>query len=290
MLEEVLEMKRFIGLFILLGLIFIPAKSWISYGTSQPLQKTTVPVTTVPGTGVYTDVSLKDKGLVRVGYKGVSTEKIKVMVTKGEAKYFYPLKPDGIIKGFPLQLGNGEYKVSVLKNISDNKYSYLKTEKFSINLKDPNVVFLNSIQTIEWSSESQSMKKNKQLVGSETDPIKRINASYNFIVKNVTYNYDKIKGLTSDYTPNPDETLRVLNGICYDYSSLFAAMKRSEGIPIKLVKGYNKFTDVYHAWNEVLINGKWVVVDTTFDSVYYSGKKTYSFQKNSSDYTKIYEY
>ena len=67
-------------------------------------------------------------------------------------------------------------------------------------------------------------------------------------------------------------------------------MKRSEGIPIKLVKGYSRYTDVYHAWNEVFINGKWVVVDTTFDSVYYSNRQDYTFQKNSSDYTKVYEY
>lgn len=253
---------------------------------TQPAQT----VTTVPGTGVYIDTSQKDKGIVRVGYKGNGTEKLKVMVAKGETKYYYPLKPDGVIHGFPLQLGNGEYKVSVLNNISGNQYGYVKTETLSINLKDPNIVYLNSIQTITWTPDSAATKKNLQLVGNLTDTTGRINASYDFIVKNVTYNYDKINGLTSDYTPNPDETLRVLNGICYDYSSLFAAMKRSEGIPIKLVKGYSRYTDVYHAWNEVFINGKWVVVDTTFDSVYYSNRQDYTFQKNSSDYTKVYEY
>lgn len=255
---------------------------------TQPTPAQTV--TTVPGSGAYIDTSLKEKGLVRVGYKGTGSEKLKVMVAKGETKYYYPLKPDGVIHGFPLQLGNGEYKVSVLNNISGNQYGYLKTETLSINLKDPNIVYLNSIQTITWNPDSAASKKNIQLTTGITDPTKKINASYDFIVKNVTYNYDKINGLTSEYTPNPDETLKVLNGICYDYSSLFAAMKRSEGIPIKLVKGYNKYTDVYHAWNEVYINGKWVVVDTTFDAVYYSNRQDYAFQKNSGDYTKVYEY
>ena len=255
---------------------------------SQPEPAQTV--TVVPGSGAYIDTSLKEKGIVRVGYKGSGSEKLKVMVAKGETKYYYPLKPDGVIHGFPLQLGNGEYKVSVLNNISGNQYGYLKTETLSINLKDPNIVYLNSIQTITWNPDSAASKKNIQLTTGITDPTKKINASYDFIVKNVTYNYDKINGLTSEYTPNPDETLKVLNGICYDYSSLFAAMKRSEGIPIKLVKGYNKYTDVYHAWNEVYINGKWVVVDTTFDAVYYSNRQDYAFQKNSGDYTKVYEY
>lgn len=259
----------------------------------QPLPIQSVPtqsLSTVPGIGAYIDTSQKDKGLVKIGYKGSGTEKLKVMVAKGDTKYYYPLKPDGVIYGFPLQLGNGEYKISILNNITGNQYGYVKTESLSISLKDPNVVYLNSIQTINWTPDSAAAKKNLQLVGNLTDMTGRINASYDFIVKNVTYNYNKINGLTSDYTPNPDETLRVLNGICYDYSSLFAAMKRSEGVPIKLVKGYNRYTDVYHAWNEVFINGKWVVVDTTFDSVYYSNKQDYTFQKNSNDYTKVYEY
>lgn len=279
-------MKRFIR--VLSIIMFILAFSGTSLASSTEVN--VKPVATVPGNGAYIDTSQKDKGLVNVGYKGTSSDKIKVMVSLGDKKYYYPLKPDGVIKGFPLQLGNGQYKVSVLKNISGNKYSYVKTQTFSINLSDPNIVYLNSIQIIEWWPESQTVTKNKELVGAETDPMKRINSSYDFIVKNVTYNYDKIKGLSTDYTPDPDETLKVLNGICYDYSSLFAAMKRSEGISIKLVKGYNKYTDVYHAWNEVFINGQWVVVDTTFDAVYFANKQKYSFQKSSSDYSKIYEY
>jgi transglutaminase-like putative cysteine protease len=128
------------------------------------------------------------------------------------------------------------------------------------------------------------------LIGLETDYAKRITLGYDFIVQNILYDFDKISTLTSDYIPIPDKTLLALKGICYDYSSLFAAMKRSEGVPIKLVKGYSTLVDGYHAWNEVFIDGKWIVVDTTVDAAYYKGKVKFSFSKDVADYTKVYEY
>ena len=50
--------------------------------------------------------------------------------------------------------------------------------------------------------------------------------------------------------------------MCYDFSSLFAAMCRSEGIPCALTKG--DAGSSYHAWNKVNLNGKWYQIDLTF--------------------------
>lgn len=239
---------------------------------------------------VLIDDSDKDKGVVRISYKGSPGESIKVMISKGSDKYYYPLKPDGETVGFPMQMGNGSYQVAVLKSVGSNRYSYLKKKSVTIKLEDPNIVYLNSIQTIKWNPESEAAKKNKQLVGDEKDYYKRVIKGYDFVVRNVSYDYDKIKTLTTDYTPDPDLTLKVLKGICYDYSSLYAAMKRSEQIPVKLVKGYTNNVKGYHAWNEVFLDGKWVVVDSTYDAVYFKARARYSFSKKPEDYKKVYEY
>ena len=58
------------------------------------------------------------------------------------------------------------------------------------------------------------------------------------------------------YIPNPDSTLEEGAGICYDFAALTASMLRSANIHAKLVKGYSTYTPVYHAWNEVLIDGE----------------------------------
>ena len=46
--------------------------------------------------------------------------------------------------------------------------------------------------------------------------------------------------------PDIDEVMRRKQGICFDYSSLMAAMLRSQRIPTRLEFGYAG--DAYHAW------------------------------------------
>src|SRR6056297_2173724 len=240
--------------------------------------------------GLCIDSTDKKNGLVKIGYAGKATEKVKVMIEKDGERYVYPLVPNGKIVGFPLQMGSGKYKVSVLTNIADNRYAYIDTKTLDVNITNQNSVYLNSIQLISWNPRSKAVIKNNDIVGDESNSAKKIYLVYDFIINNISYDYDKVKYLTPNYIPYPDKTIDELKGICYDYSSLFAAMKRSEEIPIKLVKGYSTHVDGYHAWNEVLINGEWIVVDTTSDAAYNKANVNYNFSKKRSNYTKVYEY
>lgn len=93
----------------------------------------------------YAEVKIDDansgNGVVGVSYSSNSGKKIKVMIQKDSTKYTYNLKPDGAVEKFPLQMGDGKYKVSVLENTSGTKYSYLDTKTIDVKLKSPNVVF-----------------------------------------------------------------------------------------------------------------------------------------------------
>ena len=240
--------------------------------------------------GLCIDSSDLNRGLIKIGYAGESSEKVKVMIEKDSERYVYPLVPDGKIVGFPLQMGNGEYKVSVLTNVSGNRYAYIDTKKFELNISNQNTVYLNSIQLISWNPQSRAVRKNQEIVDGESTIPEKVDLVYDFIINNVSYDYDKVSKLHPNYIPNPDQTIQELKGICYDYASLLAAMKRSEEIPVKLVKGYSTHVDGYHAWNEILINGEWVVVDTTVDAAYNKSNVDFNFNKNKSDYTKVYEY
>ncbi|MNE59256.1 Transglutaminase-like superfamily protein [compost metagenome] len=91
--------------------------------------------------------------------------------------------------------------------------------------------------------------------------------------------------VTPDYIPNNDSTLLSNKGICYDYASLFATMLRSEGIPTKLVMGNTSYVSTYHAWNEVLLNGKWVTIDTTVDAGLAKNNKDVGLTKVASKYS-----
>lgn len=61
-------------------------------------------------------------------------------------------------------------------------------------------------------------------------------------------------------------------------------MLRSVNIPTKLVMGYSSYVTVYHVWNEVMLNGNWVIIDTTVDAGFYKSKKSVSMIKSTSKY------
>lgn len=83
---------------------------------------------------------------------------------------------------------------------------------------------------------------------------------YNYMADRYSYDYKLANEITSGkitkYIPDTAATLNGTTGMCYDFSSLFAAMCRSEGIPCALTKGYAGSS--YHAWNKVNLNGQLV--------------------------------
>lgn len=236
------------------------------------------------------DVTNLSKGVIDVTYKAADALKYKVLISKGESKIAYPFASDGSTTSYPLQLGNGTYKVGLLKNVSGTKYVYVAQKTIELELKDPNIVFLNSIQNVKWDEELKAIEFGKDLLEKSTTDNKRLQVLYGYLVKNMKYDYDKIPTLTSDYIPSVEKTYEDLKGICYDYSALFASIERSHGIPTKLVKGYSKYVNGYHAWNEILIDGKWVIVDNTVDSTWKGSSSSVTMIKNAKYYTKVNEY
>lgn len=233
-----------------------------------------------------------DSGIIKVAYTTDTDKKLKVLVQKNEKSIAYNLKNDGTVESFPLQFGNGEYKVSVMENLEGTKYKYVSTEDVSLSLDDQKDVYLASVQNINWNEDMAAIKKAAELTKDLTSDEEKVKAIYTYIVSNFKYDYDKLSKLKYDYLPNIDSTLATNEGICYDYSSTFAAMLRSQGIPTKLVKGNAKNVNGYHAWNEIYNSqtGNWDIIDTTYDSQMKAAKAKYTMIKKSSDYTKANEY
>ena len=214
--------------------------------------------------------------------------KYKLGVTKSGATYYYDIAP-GATVSCALQSGNGQYSIVLYRNVSGNQYQKVDTKSVTLNLAESNKnsAFLGSVQNIKWSANDAPIKKAAELTKGKKSDMDKIKAIYNYVVSNVSYDYDKAANVPKGYIPSISSTYSSKKGICYDYSSLLAAMLRSVGIPTKLVMGTGKATgSVYHAWNQVYDSAskKWITIDTTVDAVYKkSGKKT-SMAKSSSDY------
>ena len=241
-----------------------------------------------PSGSIEVNESLLEQGVIGIKFNYGLDKKIKIVVEKDEEQVHYNYADIGSYEMFPLQFGNGDYKVSVLENTTDNKYRVLGTYEANVNLTDDNLVYLNSIQTVNWSKNDESSVIAKELTeGLETDA-QKFKAIYEYIVRNIDYDYDKIEGLDYSYIPDNRVTLEERGVICYDYSALMASMLRSVGIPSKLVKGYGDFQpDVYHAWNEVLLDGDWYVVDATYDAQLLRNGREVQMVKSQDEYSVV---
>lgn len=228
-----------------------------------------------------------ESSTVSINFSANDYSDLKVVVKKGTEQYNYNIFSRS--EDIPLQMGDGEYTVGIYQNVEGIKYKHVLSESFILKADD-NSVYLSSSQNVKWDSDSATTKLADQLTENLEADNEKVQAIYEYVVKNISYDDDKARSISKRYNPKAEDTLEEGKGICYDYASLTAAMLRSIDIPTKLVKGNSKATSNYHAWNEVLIDGSWIVVDTTTDAAYVLNGINVSYEKNSDDYTaeKVY--
>lgn len=235
----------------------------------------------VQASGSFIDTSSLELGAISINSPVNSSKSKKVTIAKGSDKYTYDYAPNN---KYPLQLGNGQYTISLLEHVSGTSYKVLKRETLTVNIINQNSVYTQSIQNIQFSETSNSTKLAKELTKNARTTEEKVVLIHDYIVKNVKYDFNKTN--PSDYTPNLDSILTNKLGVCYDYAAVFAGMLRSLEIPTKLMMGYKNDIKTYHAWNEVYISetNQWVIIDTTYDSVKLGYKEAYTMKKNSTDY------
>jgi len=231
-----------------------------------------------------------EKGIVTVTYAVKANVKTKLMIAKGTEKYTYSLTANKKEESFPLQMGNGEYTISLLENTSGTKYKVVGKETVKLNLKDQSVVYLNAVQNVAWNDKNAAIIKAEELTKDLKTDAEKVKAIYNYVTSNIAYDNELAQKITTEYIPDIDATFKNKKDICYGYATLFGAMLRSVDIPTKLVMGETTYVKEYHAWNEVYLDGKWVVIDTTVDASYKKAKKSIAMTKDAAKYTAAKTY
>ena len=251
------------------------------------------------------------QGIVDLYYNAGTNKQVKLVISMGRKKYTYDIVDDPLLIYFPLQLGNGKYDVEVYENVKEEKYKKVYSRSVEVNVKDDRIVYLNTIQVIDWDVDDKVVELAEQLILEEqikrfesngetydsqsledlTD-LEKIQIIYRYVVENIRYDFSKLDTLQPDYIPDIEDVFNEKEGICYDYSAILASMLRRLTIPTKLIKGYTTKTEVFHAWNEVYIEdeNRWIIIDTTYDSFMFERLKPFEMEKLEEDYTTVYEY
>jgi len=104
-------------------------------------------------------------------------------------------------------------------------------------------------------------------------------AIHDWICKNMWYDSDVVSDSSKRTAPDALTTLNNRRGVCEGYANLYAALLRAVHIPAKIVLGFGldssmqngwteqrlSGTEMNHSWNEVYIDGRWVIMDATWN-------------------------
>ncbi len=140
----------------------------------------------------------------------------------------------------------------------------------------PEAPYLSNGRDTLWDTQTEELA-DEICADCDTDA-KKVQAFYSWIISNFEYDYD--------YYPliqcfDVQKTLRTKQGLCFDFSHLFAAFCRSQNIPCYAVDGISRKNNAdRHTWNRVYYDGTWWNVDITTDnSRIANGKKLYGFHE-----------
>ena len=110
----------------------------------------------------------------------------------------------------------------------------------------------------------------REINGDDSTDLEKVLAIYDWLSDNVIYDY----AVSADNPENPNSyNAFYLEGVfddgiavCDGLSKAFVLMCGIEGIPAYRICGTEKFSGVGHAWNAVLINGKYYIADVTWSN------------------------
>lgn len=167
----------------------------------------------------------------------------------------------------------------ILKNNIDKYYF----TKFDIDIKR----LLEPSKTIQ-SDDPKIIKLSNDITKDCKTDYEKIKAIHDWVAGNIYYDMDVLNTGNFEKT-DALGTLEDKRSVCQGYASLMTALIRAAKIPCAMVHGYaigitkkggwtdTSLTDTSnHAWNEVYLDGRWIIIDATWDSFnkYEKGKFT----------------
>lgn len=247
------------------------------------------------------DYSNTADGYIMLKYLG-QNPKVKTQITgPSGVTYTYNQNLTGDFDVYVLSDGSGSYKAAVFENTSGTRYAQAFSFTFEVELKDEFAPFLRSNKYVNYNDASRVVTLAAELTKDKETTNDKIKAVYEFIVKNISYDYELAKTVVSGYVPELDTVLAKKKGICFDYAAVMTAMLRSQGVPTKMVFGYTG--SVYHAWintyseetgwvtASIYFNGKeWKLMDPTFASTGKSSAEIMKYIGAGENYSAKYLY
>lgn len=211
------------------------------------------------------DISKANEGCVTVSYSDGTCARMKVGITFN-GKTTYQDYTQGTVSSYALLDGDGTYTITLFRNVSGTSYRKVARSVVTVDLSSELAPYLVSTTKVNFAAGDEVSRLAEELCRDKATDAEKVVAIHNYIAANFVYDSQLAaqidSGAVTAYVPQANAVLAAKKGICYDLASLFAAMCRSQEIPCKLTVGYAD--GVYHAWNQVYVDGVWQTIDPTY--------------------------
>lgn len=157
---------------------------------------------------------------------------------------------------------NGTWSVAIYQQVSADSTKYRQILGKDVIIDDVKPYLGISLLTDEAENLLQE-EWVEELKNSEVSYTEKAKIVFNTVSKTMVYDKEKAATVQGSYVPNVDEVWQMKKGICYDYSSIVAAVLRYVGVPTEINFGYAH--GLYHAWNTVILeDGSRLFLDATW--------------------------
>lgn len=161
-----------------------------------------------------------------------------------------------------------------------NGYSFAQSPVLAHNLAEQSKP-RNPSAYISYALSDAIVAKSDEIVGNAPDDYEKLLRIHDWVADNIYYDWDYYTGSSSGLYWLPDEVLREKRTVCEGYARLTQALVQAQGIPCMLVVTFATGvstsggfydssnaaqTEPNHKHIEAYVDGRWVTVDTTWDS------------------------
>ena len=233
------------------------------------------------------DISNKEQGYM-IAQANESASSINIQMTGPDGILYTYFVSEGTDAVIPFTGGEGSYQILCYQQVSGNKYASLCSHTLEVSLENPFLPYLYPNQYVDFTPESEACLLAQSMLPDDASDLDGLDAVYNYVISNITYDEEKAQNIEAGYLPDIDETLSSGTGICFDYAALMTAMLRARDIPCKLQIGYT--SDIKHAWIDVYIRSRgWVNHAISFDGESWN-RMDPTFDSNADDQKEIQVY
>ncbi len=208
---------------------------------------------------------------------------------KGNGKvedYFYAVRDGEVFdQNISLRFGPGSYNFMIMTSKNDSQYGMYSVMHSGVMVNSDSKVLDAIDPSCNVQSDNEQIIELAQTItrGLETK-MEKTKAIHDWVATNIAYDADSY--FDGSYVNKSWDAVTVLESrkaICFGYANITAALNRAAGIEAKVIVGEAKPRSgnwTGHAWNRVLIDGKWIAQDTTWDagSLGYDGKFAFRYK------------